>query len=126
MDREISLPKSVMHRYPEWFEHPTVLGYLKGARRQYRYNTLHIREYDDHITIHEDRFDPRTKPIEHLIHEAPELLAGGVCGTVAAAGVYRSARDMADSPMVAALAGLVVGAAAFTLGHYITKKLRRG
>lgn len=125
MGPEITLPKSVRRAHPEWFEHPTVLGYPKGSRRQYRYGRLHIREYDDHITIHEDLFDPRTEPVDHVVHEAPELLAGAVCGIAAAAKTYRSVRDIAGSPAVAAVAGLLAGGAAFALGHYVTDRLRR-
>jgi hypothetical protein len=71
----IIVPKSVrpIIDYKE-----TVLGNKKGAKRQYRYGNLHIREYDDYYTIHRDKIDPRKDPVGHLLADAPEYLAGAV------------------------------------------------
>lgn len=124
MGEEAVLSKDVRHLHPEWFEHPTLLGYPKGARRQYRYGNLHIREYDDHVTVHEDRFDPRTEPLKHVVHEAPELLAGAACGALAGRYAYKRARDLTGSAATGGLVGLAVGAAAFVLGAYVADKLR--
>jgi len=52
----------------------TLLGNMKGARRQFRYGNLHIREYDDYYTAHLDTIDPRNDPIGHLLVDAPEYL----------------------------------------------------
>ena len=54
----------------------TYLGNRKGARRQFRYKNLHIREYRRYYTVHVDRVDPRKDPIGHLLIDAPEFLAG--------------------------------------------------
>lgn len=54
----------------------TLLGTMKGAKRQFRYGNLHIREYDDHYTAHLDTIDPRKDPIGHLVVDAPEYLVG--------------------------------------------------
>ena len=71
----------------------TWLGYPKGALRQYRKGTLHIREYEDKFLVHEDRADPREDPLGHLIYDAPEVLAGIAGGMIGAvlgglAGAY--------------------------------------
>ena len=54
----------------------TFLGTKKGARRQFRHNTLHIREYDNHYTLHADAINPVKDPIGHLVLDAPEYLIG--------------------------------------------------
>jgi hypothetical protein len=54
----------------------TYLGNRKGARRQFRYKNLHIREYRRYYTVHADRVDPRKDPLRHLLMDAPEFLAG--------------------------------------------------
>lgn len=54
----------------------TLLGNKKGARRQFRYKNLHIREYSGYYTVHIDRVDPRKDPFGHLLIDAPEFLVG--------------------------------------------------
>ena len=49
---------------------------MRGAKRQFRYGNLHIREYDDHYTAHLDAIDPRKDPIGHLLVDAPQYLVG--------------------------------------------------
>lgn len=122
MTVDITLPKSVMNEHPEWFEHPTVLGYPRGSQRQYRYGNLHIREYEDCVTIHEDRFDPRTEPLQHILHEAPEILASAACGAVVGLGAYKKVRDVTGSAAAGGLAGLAVASAVFVLGAYMTDR----
>ena len=124
MGEEITMPKSVRRIHPEWFEQETLLGYPKGARKQYRYGNLHIREYDDHVTIHEDAYDPRTEPLQHMVYEAPEVLAGAACGAAAGYGAYKGVRSITGSSALGVLAGLVVGTAAFEAGRYVADKLR--
>ena len=124
MGKEVILPKSIRHAHPEWFEHPTILGYPQGAKKQYRYGNLHIREYDDHITVHEDLFDPRTDPVSHIIHEAPEILVGTVCGTLAGGYVYKKTKDITGSAAAGGLAGLAVGALVFAAGAYVADRIR--
>jgi hypothetical protein len=65
----------------------TAFGSKNGARKQYRYGNLHIREYDNHYTVHMDRVDPLKNPLGHLLVDAPEYLAGA-----AAAGASKKAR----------------------------------
>ena len=54
----------------------TYFGSKKGARRQFRYKNLHVREYGDHYTVHIDKIDPRKDPLGHLLIDAPEFLVG--------------------------------------------------
>jgi hypothetical protein len=54
----------------------TLLGNKKGAKRQFRYKNLHIREYSGYYTVHIDRVDPRKDPLGHLLIDAPEFLVG--------------------------------------------------
>ncbi len=76
---EIEVPREVREFMPEWIEE-TYLGEWHGARKQYRYGRLHIREYDDKFLVHIDKADPRSDPLGHLIYDAPEILAGLVDG----------------------------------------------
>jgi hypothetical protein len=50
---------------------PTLLGEKKGSKRQYRLGNLHIREYSDHYKVHEDKIDPRTDPLGHILIDVP-------------------------------------------------------
>ena len=85
MGWSVRLPKYTREVFPHWFEE-TWMGHLDGAKRQYRYDKLHILEYDDHFLVHTDDFDPRRHPVQHVLHDAPEVIAGAICG--AAGGLY--------------------------------------
>ena len=80
-NNEIAIPKEIREFMPDG-AHETVLGQRNGARKQYRYGNLHIREYDDKFLVHTDKVDPRRDPVGHLIVDAPEVLAGLVCAAV--------------------------------------------
>jgi hypothetical protein len=69
----IIVPKSVR---PTIEYEETLLGNKKGAKRQFRYKNLHIREYGDYYTVHMDKVDPRKDPFRHLLIDAPEFLVG--------------------------------------------------
>jgi hypothetical protein len=69
----IIVPKSVR---PTIEYEETLLGNKKGAKRQFRYKNLHIREYSDYYTVHMDKVDPRKDPFRHLLIDAPEFLVG--------------------------------------------------
>ena len=77
-DGNILVPKTIR---PIIEYDKTVLGNRNGSLRQFRYNKLHIREYEDHYSIHMDKFDPRTDPIKHLLADAPEYLASLIVAT---------------------------------------------
>ncbi len=72
---EIDVPKHLRQFMLEGARE-TKLGDKKGAKKQYRYGNLHIREYDDQYTVHMDKYDPRSDPIRHLVWDAPEVLIG--------------------------------------------------
>ena len=70
----ITMPKSVrtIIDYKE-----TPLGNKKGAKRQFHYENLHIREYDDYYTMHRDETDetdPRRNSLGHLLVDASKYL----------------------------------------------------
>ena len=112
----------------------TVLGAKKGARKQYRYGNLHIREYDTHYTVHVDRVDPLRNPLGHLLVDAPEYLAGAaaalVVGRRVGAAVYnrrkkegKSSRDAAiDAAVVGYFAGSSAGSLVFNAANSIKKR----
>lgn len=73
IDGDIVVPKDVR---PTIDYDETQLGNRKGAKRQFRYKNLHIREYSGHYTVHVDKVDPRKDPLGHLLIDAPEFLMG--------------------------------------------------
>ena len=73
IDGDIIVPKDVR---PTIDYDETQLGNRKGAKRQFRYKNLHIREYSGHYTVHVDKVDPRKDPLGHLLIDAPEFLMG--------------------------------------------------
>ena len=73
IDGDIIVPKNVR---PTLDYDETQLGNRKGAKRQFRYKNLHIREYSGHYTVHIDKVDPRKDPLGHLLIDAPEFLMG--------------------------------------------------
>lgn len=123
MERDIVIPKDVRPSVPEWI-HETRLGHLDGARRQYRHGNLHVREYEDAFVAHTDKVDPRKDPLGHIIHDAPEVMAGIVCGALAGWYVGSRVHRRTNSIPKGAAAGLVSGALLFKLGMGAAKRLR--
>ena len=117
---EIEVPKELREFMPEGAQE-TLLGYPKGARRQYRYGNLHIREYDDKFLVHVDRIDPLKNPAGHLVREAPEILAGLACGI--AGGIY-AARRTSGGGIKSAAAVLSSSAATGYLGYAAAKRIK--
>lgn len=127
-DGNIVVPKAVR---PIVDLKETALGSKNGAKRQYRYGRLHIRDYDTHYTVHMDRVDPLTNPLGHLLVDAPEYLAGAaaavIVGRRVGSAVYNRRKKEGKSKRDAALAGYVAGSSA---GNFIfnvassTKKRR--
>ena len=118
---EIRVPREVREFMPPWVE-PTRLGDPRGAARQYRHGNLHIREYDDHYTVHTDRIDPRRDPVGHLVHDAPEVLAGLAAAAAAGAAAYIGARAAGRGSR---LSGSVAAAAALSAGGLAYEGLKR-
>ena len=107
----IIVPKSVR---PIIDYEETFLGTKKGAKKQFRYGKLHIREYKDYYIVHMDKVDPTKDPIGHLLIDAPEYLAATIAGLTAAkqAGctVYtekKGSNALVDGLRAACLAGSV-------------------
>jgi len=74
----LKIPKRLVPLPTEVGFEKTDLGYLKGAKCQYRLmledgRSLHLLEYDDYYTLHWDEIDPRKDPLGHLIFDAPEI-----------------------------------------------------
>jgi hypothetical protein len=126
----IIVPKSVRSiiDYKE-----TTLGNKKGAKRQFRYGNLHIREYDDHYTAHTDKIDPRKDPLGHLLADAPEHLASTVStayfGYKIGQEVYsrRKARgkNQKNALRDAILAGFLAGSTAGSVSHLVSNIIRK-
>jgi len=101
----------------------TALGGKMGARKQYRYGNLHIRDYDTHYTVHMDRVDPLRNPLGHLLVDAPEYLAGAaaavIVGRSVGVAVYnkrkKEGRSTRDAAIDAAVAGYFAGSSAGNL-----------
>jgi hypothetical protein len=129
-DGNIIIPKAIR---PIIDIEETVLGSKRGAKKQYRYGNLHIREYDSHYTVHMDRVDPRKDPLGHLLADAPEYIAGAAAaayvGRKVGRAVYekrkkdgKGARDAAVDALVAGLfAGSSAGKLAFAAANAAKK-----
>ena len=120
---EIRVPKEAREFVPAWAE-PTMLGDPRGAARQYRHGNLHIREYADHYTVHTDRADPRRDPVGHLIHDAPEVLAGLAAGAAAGALAYLKSRASGRGRRSSAAAGAAAALSAGGLAYEGAKRLK--
>jgi hypothetical protein len=130
-DGNIVVPKAVR---PIIDLKETALGGKKGAKRQYRYGRLHIRDYDTHYTVHMDRVDPMTNPLGHLLVDAPEYLAGAaaavIVGRRVGSAVYdkrkkegKSTRDAAiDAALAGYAAGSSVGSLVFSAANSLKKR----
>jgi hypothetical protein len=124
---EIEIPKEVRHFMPKGTEE-TVLGQKNGAKKQYRYGNLHIREYDDKYLVHMDKVDPRKDPLGHLIHDAPEILIGLASGIVAgkkvASDIYKLQKNIPIAKNISILAGLATSVLAGYVSYSLVKKLK--
>jgi hypothetical protein len=130
-DGNIIVPKAVR---PIIDLKETPLGSKKGAKRQYRFGALHIREYDTHYSVHTDIVDPSTDPLGHLLVDAPEYLAGAAAAFIVGRGlgtsVYNTHKkegmSTKDAAVDAVLSGYIAGAAAgniiFRIANLLKKK----
>ncbi len=111
----------------------TPLGSKKGAKRQYRYGALHIREYETHYTVHTDIVDPSTNPLGHLFVDAPEYLAGATAAFIIGRGFSttnyniskKEGKSTKDALIDAVLSGYIAGSAAGNLVFNIANSLKR-
>ena len=114
---EIEVPKDLREFMLSGAEE-TVLGHRNGAKKQYRYGNLHIREYDDKFLVHSDRVDPRKDIVGHLAYDAPEVLIGLVC---AALGGAQTAKKVQNNKIPS---GILSSAVTGYLGYVVTKKIK--
>ncbi|HEY8140697.1 MAG TPA: hypothetical protein VIE86_06405 [Nitrososphaera sp.] len=128
-DGNIVVPKSVR---PIIDLKETPFGGKKGAKKQFRYGNLHIRDYDTHYTVHMDRIDPMRNPLGHLLVDAPEYLAGAAAaalvGRRVGAEVYRRRKiegTRRAAVVDAAVAGCIAGSAAGRLAYDATIALKK-
>jgi hypothetical protein len=106
----IIVPKS-MRPIIEYEE--TYLGSKKGATKQFRYGNLHIREYDDHYTVHLDKINPKIDPLGHLLIDAPEYLIGVLSALIVGEGVastiYNDSKTKGNNQLAALREGMIAG-----------------
>ena len=122
--KEIEVPKQLRQFMLEGARE-TNLGDKKGAKKQYRYGNLHIREYDNKYTVHMDKYDPRSDPIRHLVWDAPEVLVGLVGAIVGGSKVgsylYNKNKNAKQSSIFSGLiASIVIG----YISYSVSKKLK--
>ena len=129
-DGNIIVPKAVR---PIIDLKETPLGSKKGANKQYRYGSLHIRDYDTHYTVHMDRVDPLSNPLGHLLVDAPEYLAGATAAFIVGRGlgttVYnmrkKEGKSTKDAVIDAILAGYIAGSATGNFVFNMTNSLKK-
>ena len=119
---EIVVPKELREFMLEGAEE-TFLGQKNGAKKQYRYGNLHIREYDDKFLIHTDKIDPRKDPLGHLFYDAPEVLAGLVCAVFGGLQAKKSLINN-KSKKSKVSTGLMSSIITGYLGYIATKKIK--
>ena len=120
---EIEVPKELREFMLEGAKE-TSLGQKNGAKKQFRYGNLHIREYDDKFLVHTDKIDPRKDPLGHLVHDAPEVLVGLAClilGGSKIAKTFLNNNKPKRSTMTATIISSIV---AGYVGYVATKKIK--
>ncbi|MDX1441892.1 MAG: hypothetical protein R3237_05485 [Nitrosopumilaceae archaeon] len=119
---EILVPKELREFMLEKAEE-TFLGQKNGAKKQYRYGNLHIREYEDKFLVHTDRIDPRKDPIGHLMIDAPEVLVGIACAIFSGSLIRKSSLGQKSkrSPIFPELASSIISG---YLGYKTAQKIK--
>jgi len=119
---EIEVPKELREFMLEEAEE-TFLGQKNGAKKQYRYGNLHVREYDDKFLVHNDRIDPRKDPIGHLVYDAPEVLIGLACAIFGSSQITKKVMNT-NSKKSTLTSGLFSSIISGYVGYLITKKIK--
>ena len=120
---EIEVPKELREFMLEEAKE-TTLGQKNGAKRQFRYGNLHIREYNDKFLVHTDRIDPRKDPIGHLVYDAPEVLIGLACSILGGSEIAKKFLNNNKSKKSAVTAILLSSIIAGYVGYVATKKIK--
>jgi hypothetical protein len=119
---EIEVPKELREFMPKGAEE-TMLGKKNGAKRQFRYGNLHIREYEDKFLVHVDKIDPRKDPLGHLVYDAPEVLTGltlSLFGGSEIAKKFLNNKSAKPSTTNILLSSIIAG----YIGYVATKKIK--
>jgi hypothetical protein len=127
----ILIPKSVrpIIDYTE-----TNLGSKNGAEKQYRYGTLHIREYENYYSVHMDKVDPRINPIGHLLKDAPEYIICGIMastiGLKVGTAFYKKKKIEENDDQLKALplgiiTGILAGTTTYITTYYLHNFIRK-
>lgn len=118
---EIEVPKELREFMLECAEE-TRLGQKNGAKRQFRYGNLHIREYDDKFLVHTDKVDPRKDPIGHLVCDAPEILIGLTCSILGGSEIAKKFLNKSNKSTKSILLSSII---AGYVGYVVTKKIKK-
>ena len=125
---EIEIPKELGPYMLEKAEE-TSLGQKNGAKKQYRYGNLHIREYDDKFLVHMDKVDPRENPFGHLVLDLPEILIGlasaAIGGGKVASYIYKNQKNSIFIKQSATISGLIASLVFGYLGYSISKRIKK-
>lgn len=118
---EIEVPKELREFMLEGAQE-TMLGQKNGAKKQFRYGNLHIREYDDKFLVHTDKIDPRKDPLGHLVYDAPEVLIGITCSILGGSKVSKLFQNNKSkkSTIVTITSSIIAG----YIGYVTTKKIK--
>ncbi len=120
---EIEVPKELREFMLKGAEE-TTLGQKNGAKRQFRYGNLHIREYDDKFLVHTDRIDPRKDPFGHLVCDAPEILIGLACSIFGGSEIAKKFLNNNKSKKSTITAIILSSIIAGYVGYVATKKIK--
>ena len=124
---EIEVPKQLRQFMLENAQE-TTLGQKNGAKKQFRYGNLHIREYDDKYLVHMDKVDPRKDPLGHLIFDAQEVLVGlagaAVGGAVIGSYIYKMKKKSPTRKQQSIIGGLAASLVTGYTSYKISKKLK--
>jgi hypothetical protein len=121
---EIEVPKELREFMLEEAKE-TTLGQKNGAKKQFRYGNLHIREYDDKFLVHTDRIDPRKDPIGHLVYDAPEVLIGLACSILGGSEIAKKFLNNNKSKKSTVTATFLSSIITGYIGYVATKKIRK-
>ena len=125
---EIEIPKELDPFMLEKAEE-TFLGQKNGAKKQYRYGNLHIREYDDKFLVHMDKADPRESPLGHLVLDSPEILIGlasaAIGGVKVASYISKNQKNSIFIKQSSTISGLIASLVFGYLGYSIAKRIKK-
>lgn len=120
---EIEVPKELREFMLKGAEE-TVLGQKNGAKKQFRYGNLHIREYDDKFLVHTDKIDPRKDPLGHLIYDSPEILIGLAFSVLGGSEIAKKFLNNNKSKKPSTTNILLSSIIAGYVGYVATKKIK--